>query len=126
MVFDYFFLKFYNWVSKYDPEFSKLAASAFLGSLISLNLLVINGLLSKLGILPFIFDKVIGAISIVILTAFIFLRFDKNRIEDVKLRFSSEKLKSKKRVLNVIFASYVVLTVLALFFGALYRPGYLG
>ena len=67
MIFDYFFLKFYNFSLKSSlPEIPRHVASFLFGLFINLNLVEISAFLAKLDILPFIYpidDKTIAFLS---------------------------------------------------------------
>jgi len=86
---------------------------------------VISGFLSKFDILPYIFDKTTILISLATLVALIFLRYKNSRLETIKVIFTAEEFKQKKKTLNIIFVFYLVFTVLAMFLGPFYKPDYL-
>jgi len=127
MIFDYFFLKFYNGILKSSaPEWPRFGASLFFGLFINLNLLIVNGILSKLDILPFLYnDKTIAYMSTPIIATIIFLVYNKSKIDAIKLKFSAEEFKSKKKKLNVVFVFYLVFSILANLILVWYKPGYL-
>jgi Ca2+/Na+ antiporter len=125
MIFDYFFLKFYNRIIKSDIGAPRFYASVLLGGLINLNLMLISGILSKLDILPFMYNKAKVIIFFSITTAIVFFIYNKNRMESIKLKFSEDSFKVKKKKWNIIFILYIVVTFLTLFAISWYKPGYL-
>jgi len=126
MIFDFFFLKFYNGILKSSiPETPRFGASFFFGLFINVNILLLNMLLSKLNILPYVYNKMVTTICLFIIVSILFLIYKKSRIEAIKLNFSEENFKSKKKKWNVIFTLYVVFTILAVFILPFYKPGYL-
>ena len=59
------------------------------------------------------------------MTIFMFLIYKNSRVEDIKLKFASDEFKSKKKILNILFVLYLVLTFILVFPVASYKPGYL-
>ena len=127
MIFDYFFFKFYNGILKSSvPEFPRFGASFFFGLFINLNIFEISGVLSKLDILPFIYNnKTIAWISTPIMVVITLLIYNKSRFETIKLKFSEEDFRPKKKKLNIIFILYIVLTILLFFTLPWWKSGYL-
>ena len=131
MIFDYFFLKFYKGILKSSiPEFPRFMASWIFGIFINMNLFVVSGTLAKLDILPLLYSKISITIQLFILVLFIYLRYNKNRIELIKSRFvtftTDDEFFFKKNKLNVVFILYLVVSILTLFLvGAFFKPGYL-
>ena len=127
MIFDYFFLKFYNGILKSSLDFPRFGASLTFGLLVNVNIVEISIVLAKLDILPFLYpdNKPILYISTPIIATVIFLGYNKNRIEAIKLKFTKDELKPMKRKLNIAFTLYIVLSILAIFILAWWKPGYL-
>ncbi len=127
MIFDYFFLKFYNGILKSSiPEHPRFYTSLVFGLFTNFTIFEVSGILSKLDILPFLYhNKTIAWISTPIIVTIVFLIYNKNRIEAIKLKFTKEEFKPKKKKFNIIFVLYIVLTILAAFILPLYKPGYL-
>ena len=132
MIFDYFFLKFYKGILKSSiPELPRFMASVLFGLFIHLNLFLISGILAKLDILPFLYSSnTLIIIQLVIIIFLIYLRYNKNRIEVIKLRFATfvtdDEFFLRKKKLNIAFILYLVVTILSLFLvGAFFKPGYL-
>ena len=129
MIFDYFFLKFYNYYANSKVrEFSRFYASITFGLFINFNVIEISMILAKLDILPFIYpldDKKISGVSTLILATILFLLYNKKRIESTKSKFSEDKYKSCKKNLNLAFSLYIVLTILAFFIMIFWKPNYL-
>ena len=124
MIFDYFFLKFYNGCLKSGaPEFPRFGASCAFGLLLNLNILITNTLLEKFEIVPFLFNKTTATIGTFVLTAIFFIIYNNSRIEAIKLRFSAEDFQPKKKKLNILFVLYIVITALAMFLVPLWEPG---
>ena len=125
VVFDYFFLKLYNRIIKSDIGFPRFYASVLLGGIININIILINTLLSKLDTLPYLFNKTKIILCLIIIAIIIFFRYNKNRIETINLRFIDDYFSSKKKVLNIIFILYLMLTIIASLILPLWKPGYL-
>ena len=127
MIFDYFFLKFYNGILKSSLDFPRFGASLTFGLLVNLNIFETSMVLAKLDILPFIYpdNKPILYISTPVIAAILFLLYNKNRIEAIKLKFSKDELKPMKRKLNIAFILYIVLSIVSVFILAWWKPGYL-
>ena len=126
MIFDYFFFKFYNWILKTSiPEYPGFMASCFLGGIIMINMIMLNVLLAKLDILPFMYNEIIYIIGLTVTVAIVFLIYNKSRIEVIKSKFAEDEFKPKKRTFNIIFVLFLVLTILAIFIVPSYKPGYL-
>jgi len=127
MIFDYFFFKFYNGILKSSLDFPRFGASLTFGLLVNVNIFEINMVLAKLDIFPFIYpdNKPILYMSTPIIAAVIFLLYNKNRIEAIKSKFSKDEFKPMKRKLNFAFVLYLVLSILAVYIIAWWKPGYL-
>ena len=125
MIFDYFFLKLYNGVIRASMQFPRFGASLVLGCSVVYYLLAINALLAKSDFLPFVFNKQIIVISIVIMIVSLILRYKDSRIEAMKLKFASDDFKPKKKILNILFVLYLVLALYIIIPISLYKPGYL-
>jgi len=59
------------------------------------------------------------------LNTIIFLRYNNNRMEIIKQKFSEDTFKCKKKKWKVYFILYIVITILACFLLPLWKPGYL-
>lgn len=126
MIFDYFFLKLYNRIIKSDIGLPRFCASVLLGGVFFLNIMTIECLLAKLDILPAIFvNKTTTIIGGIIVTAIMYFIYNKNRIETIKLKVTKDDFKSKKKMLDIVFVSVIILTFIAMIFVPLYKPGYL-
>ena len=129
MIFDYFFLKFYNRSLKSSlKEQPRHLASLLFGLFINFNIVEISMVLAKLDILPFIYpfdDKTIAYMSTPVLAVIVFFIYKKSRIEEIKIKFSKEEFKHMKRKLNIVFTLYIVFTILALFIILFWKANYL-
>jgi len=127
MIFDYFFLKLYNGTLKSSmPEFPRALPSLVLSLTIVVNLMIIDGFLAKLDILPSVFfHKYTVVISLIIMFIFLLLRYKNKRIAEIKIKFASDEFKPRKKILNIAFVLYLVLTYILVFLVASYKPGYL-
>jgi len=130
MIFDYFFLKFYKGILKSSiPEFPRFMASFLFGLFIHLNLFVIDTMLAKFNIMPSLYSKTTIIIQLLILVIFIYVRYNKNKIEVIKSRFATfvteDEFFLKKRKLNIAFILYVIVTILSIFIIPWFKPGYL-
>ena len=129
MIFDYFFFKLYNhYLNSKVPEYPRFLASTTFGLFLNFNLLDINTILAKSDILPFIYhfdDKIFAYLSTPVIATILFLIYNKNRIEVLKLKFAEEEFNPRKKKLNIIFALYIVLTILSFFVLPWWKPGYM-
>ena len=126
MIFDYFFLMFYNRGLKSSlPEIPRHVASFLFGLFININLIEVSAFLAILGIpgiLPYD-NKTIAYMSTPIIAIILFLIYNKNRIEAVKIKFSKDEFKPMKKKLNVVFTLYIILTIIAIPILAYCNPG---
>ena len=127
MILKYFFIMFYKGLLKTDhSEFSRLYASAVYGLLVTLNAIVVFTFLSKLDLVSFPFKTKYSPLSLqFIVTIIIFIYFSKSRINSLLVEFSNEKFLKKRRSYNYIFVIYLVLSIVLVFVGPFYKPGYL-
>jgi len=118
---------FYKGLLKTDhSEFSRLYASAVYGLLVTLNAIVVFTFLSKLDLVSFPFKTKYSPLSLqFIVTIIIFIYFSKSRINSLLVEFSNEKFLKKRRSYNYIFVIYLVLSIVLVFVGPFYKPGYL-
>ncbi len=123
-MFNYLYYKLYQAALKsslYDiPEF--MAGISF-GSLISANVLVINGFLSNTLGLPFLFSHgVYGGLFAFLLIVFTMIYFNKDKRKLILQKYVKEP--NRKRIQgNMIVAIYVVLSFLLIFVVAFLKPG---
>ena len=125
MIFDYFFLKFYNGIMRNSIGVPRFYASLVFGCIINVNILIIDTLLAKLDILPSLYDNTLIGTGLVVLTALFFFRYTKSRMEAITAKFAEDDFQPKKKELNIMFVLFIVFTVLSAFIIPLYKPGYL-
>lgn len=102
------------------PEF--ITAVSF-GGLISINLVIINMLLSKMSIVPFLFSSSEeGGTFAFIAIALSMIYFNKKRITLILDRYSRESNKQRKKG-NIFVAVYVGISFLLVFIVPLFKPG---
>lgn len=102
------------------PEF--MSAVSF-GGLISINLVMINMVLSKLSIMPFLFSSSEeGGVFAFIVIVLSMIYFNKKRIKLILDRYSQESNKQRIRG-NVFVAVYVGISFLLVFLVPLFKPG---
>lgn len=102
------------------PEF--MTAVSF-GGLISINLLILNMLSSKMNILPILFSSPkIGGVFAFIFIVLSMVYFNKIRIKRILDKYSQESNKQRIRG-NVIVAIYIGFSFLLIFIVPLYKPG---
>jgi|GEM_PF-2354566 len=118
---------FYKGLLKTDhSEFSRLYSSAVYGLLVTLNAIVVFAFLSKLDLVSFPFKPKYSPLLLqFIVTIIIFIYFSKSRINSLLVEFSDEKFLKKRRSYNYIFVIYLVLSIVLVFVGPFYKPGYI-
>ena len=105
--------------------FPRFGASLVLGGSIVFYFMIINGLSAKIDIIPFVFfNNYTIVISIIIMIVVVSLIYNNIRIEAIKLKFASDEFKPRKKILNIAFVLYLVLTYILVFLVASYKPGY--
>lgn len=123
-MFNYLYYKLYQAALKsslYDiPVF--MTAVSF-GSLISANILVINGFLSNTLGLPFLFSRgVYGGLFAFLLIVLTMIYFSKDKRKLILQKYVKEPNRERIRG-NTIVAIYVVLSFLLIFVVAFLKPG---
>lgn len=102
------------------PEFM---TSISFGGLISVNILVVNALLSKLDIFPFLFSgKIQVGIFVLVTILFPIIFYNKKRFKTVQKKYSQENNKERIKG-NIIVAIYVAISFLSIFAVAFFKPG---
>ena len=97
--------------------------AALLGGLVSVNLIVVNGLLAKVASLPFLFSRPAqGGWLTAVLVGLVLFYYSKSRRELVFEKYSQENESDRKKG-NAIVAIYVTLSFLLIFAIAFYKPG---
>lgn len=98
-------------------------ASALLGGLISVNIIVLNAFLAKTGVLPFLFSspKQGGWITAAFIVL-VMLYYRKDKREAILQKYSQESEGERKKG-NAIVAVYVGISFLLIFAVAFYKPG---
>lgn len=127
MTFKYFFIMLYKGILKSSiPEFPRLYASAVYGLLVTLNIVVFFAFLSKIDLFLFPFKpKYLILILQFILTSIIFVYFTNSKISSLLVEISKEKFLKKRNFYNFIFIIYLLLSIVLVFIGPLFKPGYL-
>lgn len=121
---DYLYYKLYRAVLKGSlRDIPQFMTPVFFGGLISINFLVINAFLSKIGVVPYFFvsKKLTAAFAITfIVLAMMYYRKEKRELvfEKYSHEVNSERVKG-----NIIVIVYVVASFLAIFAIAFFRPG---
>lgn len=102
------------------PEF--FAAVSF-GSLIGNNLIVLNMLLSKLDLLPFLLrNKYLGGLFVIVIMMITFYYFKGIQLKKVLDKYANETEKNRIKG-NILIAIYVAISFLSIFAVAFFRPG---
>lgn len=127
MIFNFFFIMLYKGFLKSSiPEFPRFFASAVYGLLVTLNIVVVFAFLSKIDLILFPFEpKYLILVLQFILTSIIFAYFSNSKIKSLLLQISKEKFLKKRKFYNFAFIIYLILSVILLFIGPLFKPGYL-
>jgi uncharacterized membrane protein len=124
---NYLYYKMYQATLKSSlKDIPLMIAPAFLGTLLSVNVIVVSALLAKLDVFPFVFsNSKQGGIFTFLVMIFIGSYYYWNeRYKRVLLKYSTET--NKKRILgNILISIYVALSFISIFFIAFFRPGYL-
>lgn len=121
-MFNYLYYKLYKASLKSSLyDIANFMTSISLGSLISANILVISGFLSKLIGLPFLFSNSYdGGIFASIIIIFTFLYYSKKRLRLILKKYSQESQKARIKG-NIIVSIYVVISFFLIFAVAFFR-----
>lgn len=113
---DYLYYKLYQASLKSSlSDIPELMAPAFMGGLISVNMLVLNGLLLKLGLVKFmLFDEKQQAVGFVLVLIIIIMIYYRSRYEFVIKKYSNEN-KHKQKYGNIIIGFYIVISFFSIF-----------
>ena len=120
----YLYYKLYQATLKGSlSDVAHYAAPTYFGALLCLNFMILNALLSKLDIIPYLFPStkfigLLGLLSIVIS----YLYFDKTRRDRINEKYLQESNANRIKG-NIIVAVYVALSFLSIFVVAFYKPG---
>jgi hypothetical protein len=100
-----------------------IAAIAWLGGLLAVNIIVVNALLSKTIGIPFLFSTPKqGGLFVAFLISLLALYFRKDKRASILERYSLESDQQRKKW-NIIIAIYIALSFLSIFAVAFYKPG---
>jgi hypothetical protein len=121
---NYLYYKLYRAALKSSvKDIPGIAAGAWFGGLIAVNILVISEFLSKTISLPFIFtNPKQGGWFTGILIVLAMLYYKKDKREFILEKYSRESNEERKRG-NAIVAVYVALSFLLIFAVAFFKPG---
>lgn len=126
MIFKYLWYKLYRASLKSSlKEVPILFSGALFGLLLNLNIITLSALLSKLNIMPFIYQRtyygtIINIITIILSWAY----FSGSRAQSIIYKFSKETNKQRIKG-NIYVAIYIFISVLSIFGIIFYKPGYL-
>ena len=123
-MFHYLYYKLYQATLKGSlNDIAEYASSIYFGGLITLNIFVILGFLAKLKLMSFPFsNKYEVGISMVICIVFSLIYFlYKKRYKKIVEKYLKEDRKKRVRG-NIIVSVYVVISFLAIFAVAFFRP----
>jgi hypothetical protein len=122
---EYYYYRLFTYFEKSSvKEISRFSAAVFVGVTISINLIIINALLAKLEILPFLLKSkshaVIFIFSTIVLSSLYFLI--NNKCNDLIKKYSTENFEERKRG-NLLVVSYIIVSFLLIFLVAFFKPG---
>lgn len=124
---DYLYYKMYYAALKSSVKDMPLfMAPAFLGGLLSVNVIVVNGLLAKLDIIPFVFsnNKQAGFFCFLLMSLIGVGYCWSGRYKKVLLKYSEET--NRRRIIgNTVISIYVAVSFISIFIVGLFKPGYL-
>jgi hypothetical protein len=126
-IFNYLYYKLYRATLLGSlNDIAEYAAMVYFIGLFTINLLVIGALLRKLEVIPtFTYVKEEVAVFTIFLFVFGYLYFlRKKRYKEIIKRYEGENEVSRKRG-NLLVWAYVIISFLAIFIVACYRPGFL-
>ena len=104
-------------------DIAEFMAPVYLGGLIFANILVVNGFLTKMDILPFLFSNRYQAmLCSVLLIILAMLYYRKKQREAILEKYAQESNKARIRG-NIIVAVYVGISFLSIFAVAFFKPG---
>lgn len=125
-MFNYFYYKFYQASLKSSlsdiPEF---LAPVLMGGLISANILVINALLAKLDVVPFLFtNHTQGGLFTTVVIIFTRFYYSEARYLLIVKKYVQESEKERIRG-NLIVGVFVAVSFMAIFAVSFFKPGVL-
>lgn len=123
-MFNYLYYKLYQAALMSSlKSIPNIAAAAWFGGLIGINIIIINAFLAKINIGHFLFKNAkLGGLIIALLIAIILLYYRKEKRELIIENYSQESDKERKNG-NAIVAIYVGVSFLLIFAVAFFRPG---
>ncbi|PQV56477.1 hypothetical protein CLV53_1396 [Sediminibacterium magnilacihabitans] len=124
---DYLYYKLYRaFLRSSIKDIAVYVAPVAVGSLLGVNLFVINGFLAKLDLLPFFYSSSFqaGFFTVLLMVIFAFYYLAKGRYKRIIEKYTDEPNAQRIRG-NVIVALYVSISFIAIFAVAFFKPGYL-
>jgi hypothetical protein len=124
---NFFYYRFYLMALKSSmSSIAQYAAVIYVGGLIAINFITINGLLAKLNIIPFLFrNKYYGGGFAILLIAFSWWYYlSSSRYVSIVNNYSTREDVNKVRE-NIFFFLYLTLSIFLLFVLPFYKPRYL-
>jgi hypothetical protein len=123
-MFDYLYYKLYKATLKGSlRDIPQFVTPVFLAGLVSVNLLVINALLAKIDVMPFLSSNRMRAVALtIVLSVLAFVYFKGERSNRLLKKYAAES-KSQRIRGNVIVSIYVAVSVLSIFAVGFFRPG---
>lgn len=120
---NYLYYKLYQFALRSQLwDISEFAAPVFIGGLISVNILVLNGFLANIHVLPFLFSKGKPVSAFVImLIIFSMIYFRKKRRVAILEKYAQESNKARIRG-NIIVGIYVAISFLSIYAVAFFKP----
>lgn len=116
-MFNYLYYKLYRAAKQSSlHDTAEFTATIFLGGLIGANLFVINGVLAKINVIPFLFSNTLQAslfgFTSIVLTSIYFLT--NKRYKSILKKYSQENDRERIRG-NIIVAIYAAISFLSIF-----------
>jgi len=121
---DYLYYKLYKaFLRSSLKDIPHLVASASLGALVGVNVIIISAFLAKIDLAPFLFkDSKLGGWLNALLILAALLYYNKRKRELVLEKYSQES-EAHRRTGNAIVWLYVILSFILIFVVAFYKPG---
>jgi hypothetical protein len=124
---DYLYYKLYRaFLLSSIKDIAAYVAPIAVGSLLGINIFVINGFLAKLDLIPFFYSSSFqaGFFTVLLMVIFAFYYLTKGRYKRIIEKYTDESNAQRIKG-NVIVAIYVSVSFIAIFAVAFFKPGYL-
>ncbi len=123
-MFNYLYYKLYQATLKGSlKDVPQFITPFYFAALISVNILVINAFLAKVGVMAYFFlNKKLAIVLVLLLVGIAYIYYNKSRTDALIEKYIKES-NSKRIKGNIIVSMYIAISFLSIFAVAFFRPG---